>query len=179
MAARPEDFPVIEEPTPAEYYRNRRWHLLRGLLFRWSPSFAHGWRRGVLRLAGARIAPDVRLDRTTLVDFPWNLDLRAGVRVDRHAIFFALGGITVGENTRISQHAHLCAASRDLAKVRMPITNAPIEIGRDAWIGADVFVGPGARVGDRCIVGARSAVFGELPAGSVCTGEPAKPQHPR
>lgn len=179
MLSRPEEFPIIEEPTRAEYYRNRRWHILRGLLFRWSPSFMHGWRRAVLRLAGATVAPDVRIDRTVHVDFPWNLDLRGGVRVDRHAIFFTLGRITVGENTRISQHAHLCAASRDLGKVRMPITRAPITIGRDCWIGADVFVGPGAEIDEGCVVGARSAVFGHMPAASVCTGEPARPQHAR
>ena len=40
---------------------------------------------------------------------------------------------------------------------------------------ADVFVGPGVTVGTGTVVGARSSVFADLPAWTVCVGSPARP----
>ena len=41
--------------------------------------------------------------------------------------------------------------------------------------GADVNVAPSVPIGEGTLVGARSSVFGDLPAWQVCVGTPAKP----
>ena len=41
--------------------------------------------------------------------------------------------------------------------------------------GADVTVAPSVPIGEGTLVGARSSVFGDLPAWQVCVGTPAKP----
>jgi putative colanic acid biosynthesis acetyltransferase WcaF len=56
----------------------------------------------------------------------------------------------------------------------MPLVAKPIEIGENAWLGADVFVGPGVSIGELCVVGARSVVIKNLPARTVCAGNPCK-----
>ena len=49
-----------------------------------------------------------------------------------------------------------------------------IVIEDDAWVAADAFVGPGVRVGEGAVVGARSAVFRDVPAWTVVAGAPAR-----
>jgi putative colanic acid biosynthesis acetyltransferase WcaF len=56
----------------------------------------------------------------------------------------------------------------------MPLVAKPIVVGENAWLGADVFVGPGVTVGDLCVVGARSVVVKDVPAGTVCAGSPCR-----
>jgi putative colanic acid biosynthesis acetyltransferase WcaF len=101
------------------------------------------------------------------------------VHIDRKVILDCTGTITIGEATRISPFAHLCAVTYDYTSVQMPVVTAPITIGRDVWIANDAFVGPGVTVGDGAVLAARSSAFSDLPTGQVCMGEPARPRHPR
>jgi acetyltransferase-like isoleucine patch superfamily enzyme len=52
--------------------------------------------------------------------------------------------------------------------------NAEIIIGEGAWIGTRAILLPGARIGPDAVVGAASVVYGEVPAGSVVAGNPAR-----
>lgn len=56
----------------------------------------------------------------------------------------------------------------------MPLTTAPITIGRAAWVAADVFIGPGVTVGERAVVGARASVFRNVDPWTVVGGNPAR-----
>lgn len=51
---------------------------------------------------------------------------------------------------------------------------APIEIGDDVWLAARVVVRPGARIGAGAVISAGSVVEGEIPAGAVASGSPAR-----
>ncbi len=164
--------------SAAERRRIFWWRWARGVLFLWSPPSWHGWRRALLRGFGARVDDSFTIEPTARVDFPWNLRAQRGVRVARGAILHCLGEITLGEGAFIGPYAHLCAATHDHRRPDMLILRRPITIGRNAWIAADAFVGPGVTVGDGCILAERSSAFRDLPAGSVCSGEPAREQHP-
>jgi putative colanic acid biosynthesis acetyltransferase WcaF len=52
-------------------------------------------------------------------------------------------------------------------------------VGNGVWIAADVYVAPGVTIGDNSVVGARSSVFHDMPAGMVCQGYPCRPVRPR
>ncbi len=56
-----------------------------------------------------------------------------------------------------------------------PSHGAPIEIGRDVWLGARCIVLKGVTVGDGTVVGAAGVVVKSLPAGVVAVGMPARP----
>lgn len=49
-----------------------------------------------------------------------------------------------------------------------------IEVGDNVFIGARSIILPGSRIGHNCVIGAGSLVRGEIPAGSVVAGVPAK-----
>lgn len=56
--------------------------------------------------------------------------------------------------------------------------SAPVRIGRNAWMAAKATVLMGSDIGDGCVIGAGSVVRGEVPAGMVAAGIPARPLRP-
>ena len=155
------------------------WAIIQATLFRWSPRPLHGFRAGLLRLFGATIAGPVVLFPTARVTFPWKLTLAPRSMVGPRVILYNLAPIRLEYGANLSQHVHLCAGSHDFTHWSMPLVTAPIVIGRNAWLGADVFVGPGVTVGELSVVGARSVVVHDLPAGKICVGSPCRPVRDR
>jgi acetyltransferase-like isoleucine patch superfamily enzyme len=49
-----------------------------------------------------------------------------------------------------------------------------IDIGDGAWLAARVTVLPGTRIGARAVIAAGSVVAGDIPAGAVAGGIPAR-----
>ena len=50
----------------------------------------------------------------------------------------------------------------------------PIKIGNNVWIGGDVTILPGVTIGDGTIIGAKSCVTKEIPAGVIAGGNPCR-----
>lgn len=143
-------------------------------LFRFSPRPLWGWRRMILRAFGGRIGADVHVYPTVRIAIPWNLDLGAQCAIGDNAILYALGPISIGERATVSQGAHLCAGTHDLADPARPLLKPPIRIGPDAWICADAFVGPGVAVGRGAVVGARAVVVRDVVDDTTVVGNPAR-----
>jgi acetyltransferase-like isoleucine patch superfamily enzyme len=57
---------------------------------------------------------------------------------------------------------------------RHSLLNAPITIGRNAWLGADVKVLAGVTIGENAIVAAGSVVIKDVPPNMVVAGSPAR-----
>jgi acetyltransferase-like isoleucine patch superfamily enzyme len=53
-----------------------------------------------------------------------------------------------------------------------------IEIGNHVWLGQGVRVLKGVRIGDNTIIGSRAVVTGDIPAGSIAVGVPARVNGP-
>ncbi len=155
------------------------WRVVQGSVFRLSPTFAHGWRRFLLRLFGAKIAGTAHVYPTARVWAPWNLTLGAHSCLGWNVDVYSVAPVTIGDRTTVSQYAHLCAATHDYTKRSYPLLAQAITIGDDCWIAAEVFVGPGVTIGTGTVVGARSSVFGDLPGWVVAVGSPARPVKPR
>ena len=155
------------------------WWLVQAVLFRPSPQVMFGWRRFLLRLFGAHIGRQVLVRSTASVTYPWKVSIGDYSWIGDDACLYSLSEIVIGSNTVISQRSYLCAAAHDTTRPTFDMTGAPIHIGDQAWIAADVFIAPGVTIGRGCVVGARSAVFHDLPAGMVCYGSPAVPVKPR
>lgn len=140
-----------------------------------SPRPLWAWRRGLLRLFGAQIGREVNVFPTARITIPWHLTIGDQSAIGDRAILYALGPITIGARSVISQGAHLCAGTHDYRDPEMPLMKVPITIGDEVWICADSFVGPGVIVGDRAVVGARAVVVKKVEAGRIVVGNPARP----
>jgi putative colanic acid biosynthesis acetyltransferase WcaF len=87
---------------------------------------------------------------------------------------YAVDRITLEPYATVSHYSFLCTAGHDYSLPRMPVTAAPIRIGRRAWVAADVFVGPGVTIGEGAVVGARSSVYRNVEPWTVVGGNPAR-----
>jgi putative colanic acid biosynthesis acetyltransferase WcaF len=151
------------------------WWLVQTLLFHASPQFAYGLRRWLLRLFGARIGRHVIIRPSATVTYPWKLSIGDYSWVGDDVVLYSLGHIHIGQHSVVSQRSHLCAGDHDYRSEAFDIRARDIVIGDHVWLASDVFVAPGVHIADMVVVGARSSVFGNLPAGMVCVGSPARP----
>lgn len=123
---------------------------------------------------GAKIGPGVRIFPSVRITIPWNIRIDEDAAVGDGVNLYALGKISIGERTTISQFAHICAGSHDYSSRSMKLLKSGIFIGDDAWICADAFIGPGVEIDDRAIVGARAVVTKRVDAGLIVAGNPAE-----
>lgn len=99
--------------------------------------------------------------------------------------------ISIGKRVMISWQvgifdSHVLPRSRTdrAARVRMAadqphgrfrnVETAPVTIGDDVWIGFGSVILPGVKIGEGSVVGAKSVVTRDIPAGVVAAGNPAR-----
>lgn len=155
------------------------WWLVQATLFRCSPQFAYGFRNWLLRCFGAQVGRKVLVRPTATVTYPWKVKIGDYAWIGDNAVLYSLGDIEIGANAVVSQATYLCAGDHDYTQPDFPIRGRKITIQEQAWLAADVFVAPGITIGKGCVIGARSSVFHDMPAGMVCMGSPARPLKPR
>lgn len=91
--------------------------------------------------------------------------------------------ITIGDNTTISFDVVFCTHDgatrvlRNLAtneKEKQTVIYGKINIGKNCFVGCRSIIMPGVTIGDNCIIGAGSIITKDMPANSVCAGQPCK-----
>ncbi|WP_324826574.1 putative colanic acid biosynthesis acetyltransferase [Qipengyuania zhejiangensis] len=149
------------------------WQLCWLLLARWTPAPLHGWRAFILRLCGARIGTGCRVHGSARIWLPTNLSLGDNVLIGPHAILYNQGRIVIGNDSVVSQRAHLCASSHDVDDPDFQLILRPIALGEHCWIAAEAFVGPGVSMADGAVLAARGALFEDAAAWTIYRGNPA------
>ena len=145
------------------------------MLFRSSPVPLHAWRRGLLRLFGAKIGRGVHIYPRVEIWAPWNITAEDFVGVANGATLYSMAEIYLGERCVVSQGAHLCTGSHDYNDPTFQLFANPIRIERRAWICAEAYLAPGVLVTEGVVVGARSVVTCSLTeAWKVYAGVPAR-----
>jgi putative colanic acid biosynthesis acetyltransferase WcaF len=150
------------------------WWIVYALLFKPSPQVLYSWRRFLLRCFGAKIGKAVIIRPSAQVTYPWKVKIGDYSWIGDDVVLYSLGEIEIGNNTVISQRSYICTGSHSYKKIDFPIYNQKIIIEDQCWLATDVYVAPGVTIAQRTVVGARSSVFKDLPAGKICMGSPAK-----
>jgi putative colanic acid biosynthesis acetyltransferase WcaF len=155
------------------------WWFVQGSLFRFSPKFMYRFRNSLLRLFGAKIGNGVLIRPTATITYPWKLSVGDYTWIGDESIIYNLGYVVIGSNVSIAHRVYLCTGYHEIDKITFDIGAKSIKIEDEVWLPNDVFVGPGVTIGRGSVVGARSSVFADMPAGMICYGTPAKPIKPR
>ena len=118
--------PNVEANRAATRYSKRELALrmlwgIGKIFFRLTPRTFFGLRRGILRMYGARIGPNVCIYPSALVYLPWNLDIGENSSIGEWALIYNLGKVTIGRNATVSQRVHLCAGTHDYKDPAMPL----------------------------------------------------------
>jgi putative colanic acid biosynthesis acetyltransferase WcaF len=155
------------------------WHVSWMVLCRWTPPPLHAWRRAILRLFGAKLGRGTRIYASTIVWSPRNLVMDDFACLGPGAICYNQAPIRIGARGIVSQRAHLCAGSHDVADPHFQLITKPILIGPGSWIAAEAFVGPGVHVGEGAVLAARGVSFQDLASWTIYRGNPAVPLRKR
>jgi putative colanic acid biosynthesis acetyltransferase WcaF len=151
------------------------WNTTWLFLFRSSPKICHFWRCFILKCFGAKMGKKrVYIYPSCKIIIPWKLIVGNNVCIGPNVECDNRGGISIGNNTTISQNVHLCSSSHDYTTSNMNQTFKGIIIEDQVWICSDVFIGPGVTIGQGAVVGARSVVIKDVQAWTVVGGNPAR-----
>lgn len=151
------------------------WCICWKLLASWLPrSVASGWKRLLLRLFGAKIAPTAVVYSSAKVYYPANLIMDDYACLASDVDCYNVAPIHIRKFATVSQGAFLCTASHDIESKLHELTTAPITIANQAWIGAKAFIGMGVTVGEGAVVGATASVYKSVEPWTVVGGNPAK-----
>lgn len=150
------------------------WGFVNAVFFRFSPRMLYGWRNVLLRIFGAEIGKNVKIYPSARITFPWLLRLEDNVVISWDVKVYNLGTITIGDNSVISQYAHLCGGNHDYQTPSFTLLRTGLTIGKNVWVASDAFIGPGVVVGDNAVVGARAVVTSNVEANTLVAGNPAK-----
>jgi putative colanic acid biosynthesis acetyltransferase WcaF len=151
------------------------WNLAWGLLASWTPPPLRGWRRFLLRIFGATLAPTAVVYGSARIWLPSNLQVGPYAVIGPRTIIYNMAKITLEDYVMVSQGVHLCTGTHDIEDQNFQLQSRPITVGSRAWIAADAFVGPGVRIGEGAVLGARGCTFRDLEQWTVYTGNPAQP----
>jgi putative colanic acid biosynthesis acetyltransferase WcaF len=165
--------------TFSQYARRLLWNFVDATLFRFSLPRAFRWRRFLLRRFGAKLGHHTFIRRKTRIFNPWLLEMEEWSNLAGGVIVYNLGPVHIGRHTVCSQDVYICAGTHDYTRSDLPLQKPTIRIGQGVWIAAQAFIGPGVTIGDNSVVGARAAVFKDVPPGVVVGGNPAKVIKPR
>lgn len=161
--------------STAAKLRRFAWEVVWLLAFRPTPRWGlHGWRRQLLRWFGADIGEGCRIAPSCRVWAPWNLAMGAFSALGDGVDCYSMGRITLGSKVAVSQRTFLCAGSHDVRSLSRPLITGPIVIEDHVWIAAECFVHPDVVIREGAVIGARSVVLKEMPAWSVCAGNPCR-----
>lgn len=112
------------------------------------------------------------------VDYGVHLTVGAGSFLNYGCTLLDCAEITIGESCQLATGVQLVTPSHPIEPVkRRDLWECahPITLGDNVWLGAGAIVCPGVTIGDDTVVGAGSVVVGDLPAGVVAVGSPARP----
>ena len=130
------------------------------------------WMEAVTAYADERFAPELVVGNN--VSLSDNVHIACLRRI-------ALGdGLLVGSRVLSSDHTHgVYRGAEQSGPTELPVARrlasaAEVVIGRNVWLGDGVAVLAGARIGDGVVIGANSVVSGDIAAGTMAVGAPAR-----
>jgi putative colanic acid biosynthesis acetyltransferase WcaF len=96
------------------------------------------------------------------------------VAIGDHVEIYNPAQVSVADYAVISQGVYLCTASHDYRRWSFPLIEQPITIGAHVWVASRAIVQMGVILEEGCVVGAGSVVTRNLPAWTVCAGNPCR-----
>jgi putative colanic acid biosynthesis acetyltransferase WcaF len=155
------------------------WHVVWLLLFRRTPKPCRAWRRWLLRCFGCRMTGRPFVAASARIRIPWLLTLEDRACIGEAVEVYNLGPVAVRANAVVAQQVYLCAGTHDLENPDLPLVVGPIDIGREAFVGVRALVLPGVTIDSGAVIGGGAVVTKDMPAWTVCGGNPCQPIKPR
>ena len=134
---------------------------------RFSPNVVFEMNKG----AKVTLEKGVRVHSGTKIKVRKNAKLFMGAdaKINYNCIIACHDSVSIGEGTEFGPSVYVYDHDHDYRAglKENKFLSAPVEIGKNCWIGANTVILRGTKLGDDCVVGAGCVIKGEYPAGSV------------
>jgi len=148
------------------------WMIMQSAIFCTSmPGSA--WRRGVLRMFGARIGKRVVIKPRVRIKFPWKLSIGDDSWLGEGTWIDNVGKVIIHDNVCISQGVYICTGSHDWTARNFDLVVKEVEINAHSWLCAYSSVAPGANVDVGAVLAFGSVANKPLSSWSIYGGNPA------
>lgn len=109
--------------------------------------------------------------------FTGNINIGENVYIEKYVSIDGRGGVIIEDNVEIGAGTRITThdASYSCVFQGYPITEEPVKLCKNSWIGTSVVILPGITVGERAVVGAGAVVTKDIPPKTVVVGIPARP----
>lgn len=134
-------------------------------------------RQALLRSLLGKVGARLTIEGPFHCDYGFNIELGENFYANVNLVILDGARVSIGANAFLGPNVGIYTAGHPLDAMRrnQGLEYArPVIIGDDVWIGAGVSVLPGATIGAGTVVAAGSVVRGEMPAGVICAGNPAR-----
>lgn len=119
-----------------------------------------------------KIEPDFKCD------YGYNIEIGERFFSNYNLVILDNAKVTFGNDVLIGPNCGFYAVDHPInptARAKGELIAKPINVGNNVWIGGGVTVLGGVNIGDNVVVGAGSIVTKDLPANTICIGNPCKP----
>lgn len=101
------------------------------------------------------------------------------VYIGRNCYIGAYAPVSIDDDSLIGAYSYIISAGHRMSDRALPVREqgyyaAPVQIGKDVWIGCHVVVLPGVGIADHAVVGAGAVVTKSIAAGEIWAGVPAR-----
>ncbi len=138
-------------------------------------------RRAVLEELLGAFGPGSEIRPPFHCDYGYRTTVGARTFANFGLVVLDVAPVTIGDDVAIGPYVQLLTATHPVEPGPRRDKwegSAPIVIGDNVWLGGGVIVCPGVTIGADTVVGAGAVVTGDLPAGVVAVGSPARAVRP-
>jgi galactoside O-acetyltransferase len=135
------------------------------------------WKLAILKRAFSSCGDNIYIGENCYFWPPSGMHLGSNIQINSLTHIYSGGGMFIEDGVLIGANCLIATASHPVDctdRIEKPTTAAPVHIKRNAWLGTGCIILPGVTIGENAVVGAGSVVVKDVPANSVCVGNPAK-----
>ncbi len=128
-----------------------------------------------------RIDPSALINHRVVIHSPAAMvEIGAQSQINFSTVILGGSGVAIGQRVMIGPNCTLAAGNHDYRQTDTPlrfadaVSDGPIVIEDDAWLGASVVVTDGVTIGRGAVIGAGAVVTHDIPQMAIAAGVPAR-----
>lgn len=127
------------------------------------------------KLTGRKVGEGFAMFLPFYTDCGKNTFIDKNVFINSGCKFQDQGGITIGEGTLIGHNVVIATLNHNMSpEKRGNMIPAPVQIGKNVWVGSNSTILSGVKIGDGAVIAAGAVVTKDVEKNTVVGGVPAK-----